>query len=63
MKKNVIILGLLFSYLFTNGQDLGEIHGDFNLNMQSYLEDASINAVAADEVIRNNSYLNILFTF
>jgi len=62
MKKNVIILGLLFSYLFTNGQDLGEIHGDFNLNMQSYLEDASINAVAADEVIRNNSYLNILFT-
>ena len=62
MKKIIKILSLLLCVHSLNGQNIGEIHGDFNLNMQSYLEDASINAVAADEVIRNNSYLNILFT-
>ena len=62
MKKIIKIFSLLLCVHSLNGQNIGEIHGDFNLNMQSYLEDASINAVAADEVIRNNSYLNILFT-
>ena len=58
MKKIIKILSLLLCVHSLNGQNIGEIHGDFNLNMQSYLEDASINAVAADEVIRNNSYFS-----
>jgi len=40
----------------------GEIHGDFDLNMQSYQEDDIIGAKAADEIILNNAYLNINYT-
>jgi hypothetical protein len=40
----------------------GEIHGDFDLNMQSYQEDELIGANAADEIILNNAYLNINYT-
>jgi hypothetical protein len=40
----------------------GEIHGDFDLNMQSYQEDELIGAKAADEIILNNAYLNINYT-
>ena len=39
-----------------------EIHGDFDLNMQSYQEDELIGAKAADEIILNNAYLNINYT-
>jgi hypothetical protein len=61
--KNISLAVILF-FLSINifAQNNGEIHGDFDLNMQSYIEDATINAVAADEVIRNNSFLNIIFT-
>ncbi|MBC8266591.1 MAG: hypothetical protein H8E84_06445 [Flavobacteriales bacterium] len=37
----------------------GEIHGDFNLSLQSYKDDIKIDAIGADEVILNNAYLNI----
>ena len=40
----------------------GEIHGNFDLSMQSYLEDELIGAEAADEIILNNAYLNINYT-
>lgn len=40
----------------------GEIHGDFNLNLQSYQEDELIGATAADEIILNNAYLNLNYT-
>ena len=40
----------------------GEIHGDFDLNLQSYQEDEIIGAKAADEIILNNAYLNINYT-
>ena len=40
----------------------GEIHGNFDLNMQSYQEDELIGAQAADEIILNNAYLNINYT-
>ena len=40
----------------------GEIHGDFDLNMQSYQEDELIGAKEADEIILNNAYLNINYT-
>ena len=40
----------------------GEIHGNFDLSMQSYQEDELIGAEAADEIILNNAYLNINYT-
>jgi len=49
----------LNSFAQNNG---GEIHGDFDLNMQSYQEDKIIGAKAADEIILNNAYLNINYT-
>ena len=49
----------LNSFAQNNG---GEIHGDFDLSMQSYQEDEIIGAKAADEIILNNAYLNINYT-
>ena len=43
-------------------ENSGEVHGDFDLNMQSYQEDELIGAEAADEIILNNAYLNINYT-
>ncbi len=62
--KNAII-AITFSCAFLGGfaqNNSGEIHGDFDLNLQSYQEDALIGAKAADETILNNSYLNINYT-
>ena len=53
---NVSFLG------FAQEISLGEIHGDFDLNLQSYQEDELIEAEAADEVILNNAYLNLNYT-
>ena len=38
-----------------------QINGSFETNLQSYLEDESIGAESADEVILNNAYLNIIY--
>jgi hypothetical protein len=61
MKKTVSLL-MVFgaSFLgFSQEVNTGEIHGDFDLNLQSYQEDELIGATAADEVILNNAYLNL----
>ena len=61
MKKTVSLLmvfGASFSG-FSQEVNTGEIHGDFDLNLQSYQEDELIGATAADEVILNNAYLNL----
>ena len=61
MKKIIAILFVLpFFGLAQNSS--GEIHGDFNLNLQTYNEDKSIGALAADEVLLNNAYFNLLYT-
>ena len=55
----------ILSFLALNSfaqNNSGEIHGDFDLNMQSYQEDELIGANAADEIILNNAYLNINYT-
>lgn len=55
----------IISFLALNSfaqNNSGEIHGDFDLNMQSYQEDELIGANAADEIILNNAYLNINYT-
>ncbi len=62
MRKTSLLLlfSFLCSYIFS--QNSGQINGDFSLNLQSYVEDAAINAEAADEVVLNNAFLNLLYT-
>ena len=64
MKKIALFITTIsMSFLgFSQENNLGEIHGDFNLNLQSYQEDLQIGAKAADEVILNNAYLNLNYT-
>jgi hypothetical protein len=64
MKKNALIVVTISICLlgFSQENNLGEIHGDFNLNLQSYQEDLQIGAQAADEIILNNAYLNLNYT-
>jgi len=64
MKKIVSFLMVFgVSFLgFSQEVSTGEIHGDFDLNLQSYQEDELIGATAADEVILNNAYLNLNYT-
>jgi hypothetical protein len=61
MKKIVLLITTVsISFLvFAQENSSGEIHGNFNLNLQSYQEDLQIGAQAADEVILNNAYLNL----
>ena len=47
--------------LLAQEQDWGEVHGDFNLNAQTYTEDPSINAAKVDEFFLMNGYSNIRF--
>ncbi len=63
--KKIASLLMVFgaSFLgFSQEVNTGEIHGDFDLNLQSYQEDELIGATAADEVILNNAYLNLNYT-
>tara|TARA_B100001142_G_C14336875_1_gene656244 strand:+ start:724 stop:2382 length:1659 start_codon:yes stop_codon:yes gene_type:complete len=64
MKKITFLISALSISLlgFSQENSLGEIHGDFNLNLQSYQEDSAIGAQAADEIILNNAYLNLNYT-
>jgi len=59
--RSVAIILLIVSYSFVSfsQEKSSEIHGDFNLLLQSYQEDLLIDAKAADEVVLNNAYLNI----
>ena len=54
--KKLFLIALLFSS-YSYAQE-GEIHGDFQLNLQSYKDDARIGAIAPDEIILNNSKTN-----
>jgi hypothetical protein len=64
MKKiQLLIITISISFFgFSQDKKSGEIHGDFNLNLQSYQEDLKIGAEEADEIILNNAYLNINYT-
>ncbi|MBT7619489.1 MAG: hypothetical protein HN594_00250, partial [Flavobacteriales bacterium] len=63
MKKNLLLSFIFISpYLLLSQNNLGQINGNFETNLQSYTDDPSIDAIAADEVILNNAYLNILYT-
>ena len=64
MKKITLLLAIIYIPFIALAQEnrLSEIHGDFNLNLQSYQEDLTIGAEAADEIILNNAYLNLNYT-
>ena len=63
MRKISLTLSAACLTIICFAQDnIGEFHGDFDLNMQSYQEDELIGAKAADEIILNNAYLNINYT-
>ena len=64
MKKLTLLIAIIYIPFIGLAQEnnLGEIHGDFNLNLQSYQEDLTIGAEAADEIILNNAYLNLNYT-
>lgn len=61
MRKLIPFIFLL-PVLASSQNNSGEIHGDFDLSLQTYNEDESIGAKAADEILLNNSYLNLLYT-
>ena len=62
MKNRLLTLLLLLSAINLIAQNNGQITGDFSLNLQSYVEDAAINATAADEVVLNNAFLNLTYS-
>jgi hypothetical protein len=64
MKKIISLLMVFGAFFLGFSQEIntGDIHGDFDLNLQSYQEDELIGATAADEVILNNAYLNLNYT-
>lgn len=60
MKKSLIIWLFLYCPCIVFSQEnTGQIHGDFNLSVQSYQEDLTIGAQTVDEIIRSNAHLNI----
>ena len=61
MRKIIAFLFVLPCFGLAQNNN-GEIHGDFNLSLQTYNEDQSIGALAADEVMLNNAYFNLLYT-
>ena len=58
-KITIILIMISWSFVSFSQDESGEIHGDFNLSLQSYQEDLLIDAKAAEEVVLNNAFLNI----
>lgn len=53
---------LLGKGLWGQNVDLGEIHGNFEVDAQTYKEDSLIGAPAFPEKVGSNSFLNLLYT-
>ena len=63
IRKKLLLLTVFCISINCAAQDhSGQFRCNFNLNLQSYQEDIQIGAMAADEVILNNAYLNINYT-
>ena len=70
--KSPFLISILAFFLVLKGSivaqekqekiDLGQLHGDFQTDFQTYNTDSSINAVAVPEKSGNNSYLNLNYT-
>ena len=59
-----IVILLIFISTFINAQNSeeGHIHGNFQLDAQTYNEDLNIGANSADEKMLMNSYANFIYT-
>lgn len=63
--KNIVLFGVLFSFLFSNAQDsdtltkkdYGRVYGGFESNAQWYLNDKAIGTEQPQDPLRSNSYL------
>ena len=62
MRKILFTLIFASPLMLLSQNNLGEIHGNFESNLQSYNNDPTIGAEAADEIILHNAFLNILYT-
>ena len=62
-KITIILIMISWSFVSFSQDESGEIHGDFNLSLQSYQEDLLIDAKAAEEVVLNNAFLNINYIY
>ena len=51
-----------FVFAQNNDKNYGQIHGNFELNAQSYTQDSLIGAPDVPEKMRANAYLNIIYT-
>ncbi len=60
---SVLIAVLFSSAVFSqNFKNLGEFHGSFEMNMQTYMSDSIIGAKSVDEIMRANTYANFTYT-
>jgi hypothetical protein len=66
MRHPLLAAGLLLlSGLGLKGQDIsgeGQLHGNFQIDMQSYTEDSSIGATKVPEYVLMNAYGNFVYT-
>lgn len=65
MKRILVFFGLLTcsaAYVQAQNFELGEIHGNFQLDGQYYIEDSLIGAKAVPEKIRSNAFANLNYT-
>jgi len=58
----LIILSLLSVFSYSQNDDSGAIHGNFQLSAQTYKEDQQIGANKAPEHMLMNSYANLIYT-
>jgi len=68
MKRITIALALLFSGQYLFSQDFGkmlssgEVHGNFQVDLQSYKEDSIIGAYEVSEEVLMNGFANFIYT-
>ncbi len=64
MKKHLLFFSLILSNLIIFGQNKTEgiFHGNFEINLQSYSEDSSINAPEVSEKVRTNAFANFTYS-
>jgi hypothetical protein len=64
MKKLLLLTTIILTAYCSYAQnlELGEIHGNFQIDAQNYFEDSLIGAEKVPEKIRSNAFANINYT-
>ena len=60
--KNFLYIIFLTTYYSFSQENNSSINGDFINNFQSYNDDPLIGAIAPEEKVLNNAYLNVIYT-